>query len=293
MVGSPGSGKTLLSRRIPTILPDLTFTEALEITKIHSVAGLIESSNIIKERPFRNPHHTITKTALIGGGKTPEPGEISLAHFGVLFLDEFPEFSKQTIEVLRGPLEDKKVTISRVNGSYTYPSNFMLVASMNPCPCGYFGSQIKKCTCTDKQRFKYLSKISGPILDRIDIQVQVPNVKYENFREKSAENSDEIRARVNKARNIQLERYKGLDIYSNSELTPKMIEKVCKLNEASKVVLKKSFENLKLSARAYYKILKIARTIADLDGSKDIETIHVIEAIGYRSLDKINGNNRN
>lgn len=286
LVGCPGSGKTLLSRRIPTILPKLTFNEALEITKIYSVAGLIEDGSIINERPFRAPHHTITKSALIGGGKFPKPGEISLAQYGVLFLDEFPEFSKQTIEVLRGPLEDKKVTISRVCGAYSYPCNFMLVASMNPCPCGYFGSNAKLCTCTEKQRVNYFNKISGPILDRIDIQVEVPSVKYEELGERSRETSDEIRQRVNEARNIQLKRYKGLNIYSNSELTPKMIEKVCKLNEPSKLILKKYFERLNLSTRAYYKILKIARTIADLDAAKDIETMHIIEAIQYRSLDK-------
>ena len=209
-----------------------------------------------------------------------------MAHNGVLFLDEFPEFSKQTIEVLRVPLEDKKVTISRINGLYTYPCNFMLIASMNPCPCGFYGVEGKICSCTESQRLKYLSRISGPILDRIDIQVQVKNVKYEELRNKSEESSAEIRERVNMARQIQLNRYKGLEIYSNSELTPKLIEKVCKLSESSKVALKNSFERLNLSARAYFKILKVARTIADLDGAKDISTAHIIEAINYRSLDK-------
>ena len=207
-----------------------------------------------------------------------------------MFLDELPEFNKRTIEVLRGPLEDREVTISRVNGSFSYPCNFMLVASMNPCPCGYYGSDAKACTCSEKQINDYKSKISGPILDRIDIQVQVPSVKYEKLEGKSGETSEEIRNRVNNARKIQLERYKNLKIYSNAELTPKLIEKVCKLNDASKIILKKSFENLNLSARAYSRILKVARTIADLDNSENIESIHIIEAIQYRSLDKGNGN---
>ena len=212
-----------------------------------------------------------------------------MAHFGVLFLDELPEFNRKTIEVLRGPLEDREVTISRVNGSFSYPCNFMLVASMNPCPCGYYGSDVKECTCSEKQINDYKSKISGPILDRIDIQVQVPSVKYEKLEGRNGESSEKIRERVNNARKIQLDRYKNLNIYSNSELTPKLIEKVCKLNDASKIILKKSFENLNLSARAYSRILKVARTIADLDNSKNIESIHIIEAIQYRSLDKNNG----
>ena len=203
-----------------------------------------------------------------------------------MFLDELPEFNKKTIEVLRGPLEDRNVTISRLNGVFTYPCNFMLVASMNPCPCGYYGSEEKECTCSEKQRNDYKAKISGPILDRIDIQVQVPSVKYEKLEGKCGESSEVIRNRVNNARKIQLERYKNLNIFSNSELTPKLIDKVCKLNEASKTILRKSFEKLNLSARAYSRILKVARTIADLDNSKDIESIHIIEAIQYRSLDK-------
>lgn len=286
LIGSPGSGKTMMAKRITSILPNLTFEEALEITKIHSVAGKIGNNTIISNRPFRSPHHTIYSTGLIGGGSFPKPGEISLSHFGVLFLDELPEFNKRTIEVLRGPLEDKEVTISRANATYSYPCNFMLVASMNPCPCGYYGSPDKECTCTEKQRNLYKGKISGPILDRIDIQIEVPSVKYEKLEGKSGESSEQIRDRVNRAREIQLQRYKGLNIYSNADLTPKLIEKFCKLNEPSKIILKKSFERMNLSARAYSRILKVARTIADLDGKKDIDSTHIIEAIGYRSLDR-------
>lgn len=276
----------MMAKRITSILPDLSFEEALEITKIHSVAGKIGSNSLITNRPFRSPHHTISTTGLIGGGTYPKPGEISLSHYGVLFLDELPEFNKKTIEVLRGPLEDKEVSISRANATYSYPCNFMLVASMNPCPCGFYGSSDKECTCTEKQRNMYRGKISGPILDRIDIQVEVPNLKYEKLESKPGESSKEIRERVNKAREIQLNRYKGLNIYSNADLTPKLIEIVCKLSEPSKIILKKSFEKLNLTARAYSRILKVARTIADLEGKKDIETTHIIEAIGYRSLDR-------
>lgn len=276
----------MMARRITSILPDLSFEEALEISKIHSVAGKIGNDTLINKRPFRSPHHTISTTGLIGGGSFPKPGEISLSHFGVLFLDELPEFNKKTIEVLRGPLEDREVTISRANATYSYPCNFMLVASMNPCPCGFYGSPDKECTCTERQRSLYRGRISGPILDRIDIQVEVPNVKYEKLEGKSGESSNIIKERVNKAREIQLNRYKGLNIYSNADLTPKMIDIVCKLSEPSKIILKKSFEKLKLSARAYSRILKVARTIADLDGQKDIQSTHIIEAIGYRSLDR-------
>ena len=276
----------MMARRITSILPDLSFEEALEISKIHSVAGKIGNDTLINKRPFRSPHHTISTTGLIGGGSFPKPGEISLSHFGVLFLDELPEFNRKTIEVLRGPLEDREVTISRANATYSYPCNFMLVASMNPCPCGFYGSTDKECTCTERQRSLYRGRISGPILDRIDIQVEVPNVKYEKLEGKAGESSNIIKERVNKAREIQLNRYKGLNIYSNADLTPKMIDIVCKLSEPSKIILKKSFEKLKLSARAYSRILKVARTIADLDGQKDIQSTHIIEAIGYRSLDR-------
>lgn len=287
LIGSPGSGKTMMVRRIPTILPKLSFEEALEVTKIHSVAGNIsENSPLIINRPFRFPHHTISKTSLVGGGAIPKPGEISLAHYGVLFLDELPEFEKSTLEVLRGPLEDGKITISRVNATLTYPSKFMLVASMNPCPCGYYGSD-KECSCSNQAINKYLGKISGPLLDRIDIQVEVSSVKYKNFNSNTQEEtSEQIRKRVEETRRIQLERYKECGIYSNSELTPKLIEKYCKLDEKSKIILEKAFNKLGLSARAYARILKVARTIADMDKSENIQSSHLLEAIQYRSLDK-------
>ena len=279
----------MLAQRLPSILPDISFEESLESTKIHSICGLLSEENpIILTRPFRSPHHTITETSLIGGGRNPKPGEISLAHNGVLFLDELPEFNKSSLEVLRTPLEDKFVTISRLNSSVTYPCNFMFVASMNPCPCGYYGSKDRVCTCNDFQIKKYLNKISGPLLDRIDIHIEVESVKYsklenENFK---IETSSSIRKRVNSARQIQLKRYKDYNIYSNSELTPKLISKYCKLNPQCKKILESAFEKLGLSARAYSKILKVARTIADLDGSPNIEVSHITEAIQYRNLDR-------
>ncbi len=281
----------MIAKRIPTILPDLSFEESLEITKIHSIAGkLSEKRPIINKRPFRCPHHTISPASLVGGGKYPKPGEISLSHYGVLFLDELPEFNRNTLEVLRGPLEDGEVTIGRVAQISTYPCKFMLVASMNPCPCGFYGSN-KECTCTEESIKKYLGKISGPLLDRIDIQVEVNPIKYENLDSNiKEENSETIKQRVNKARNIQKNRYKNLGIYSNSELTPKLIEEFCCLDKSGKDILKKSFQKLGLSARAYNRILKVARTIADLDESKYILNSHLLEAIQYRSLDKKIGN---
>ena len=278
----------MLARRLPSILPDLNFNEALEITKIYSIVGLTSKETpLILKRPFRSPHHTITSVSLVGGGKNPKPGEISLAHYGVLFLDELPEFNKNTLEVLRGPLEDRTVTISRLNASITYPCNFMLIASMNPCPCGYFGSKDKECCCRPDQIKKYRNKISGPLLDRIDLHIEVNSVKYNKLQnDKPEENSETIRKRVNKARRIQIERYKKYNIYSNSELTPKLIEKYCKLDTSCKHLLEMSFEKLGLSARAYSRILKVARTIADLQESKEINQTHLAEAIQYRSLDK-------
>ena len=277
----------MLAKRIPTILPELSFEEALEITKIHSIAGkLSEEQPIIIQRPFRSPHHSISGPALIGGGKIPKPGEISLAHYGVLFLDELPEFGKKTLEVLRGPLEDEKVTISRVNASITYPSKFMLIASMNPCPCGYYGSSVRQCTCNSDQITKYMNKISGPLLDRIDIQIEVLPVQYDKLENDQTENSAKIRERVNKAREIQKKRYKEINVFSNAELTPKLIQKYCKINEDSKKILKMAFDKLGFSARAYGRILKVARTIADLDNSVDIKRNHIAEAIQYRNLDK-------
>lgn len=278
----------MLARRIPSILPDLTFEEALETTKIHSIAGKIERDTaLITTRPFRAPHHTISSISLIGGGRIPKPGEISLAHNGVLFLDELPEFNKNTLEVLRGPLEDKIVTISRINASLTYPSNFMFVASMNPCPCGFYGSQDKECTCTPQAISRYMGRISGPLLDRIDIQIEVTPVKYQKLESSDdVETSKEIKMRVNKARKIQQQRYALEAIHSNSQLTPKLIEKYCKLDKEGKNILELAFQRLGLSARAYGRILKVARTIADLDQKENIETQHIAEAIQYRSLDK-------
>ena len=278
----------MLARRIPSILPDLSFEEALEITKIHSISGTLKPDTpIITTRPFRSPHHTISATSLVGGGIIPKPGEISLAHYGVLFLDELPEFNQHTLEVLRGPLEDKSVTISRLNSSLTYPCDFMFVASMNPCPCGYYGSSDKECTCTPQAISKYMGKISGPLLDRIDIQIEVSPVKYEKLgNEELIETSSQIKERVNRAKQIQIERYKKENIYANSSLTPKLISKYCKLEEDSKALLEKAFNKLGLSARAYGRILKVARTIADLEESEQIKKVHIAEAIQYRSLDK-------
>ena len=288
LIGSPGSGKTMMAKRIPTILPDLTFEESLEITKIHSIAGILSKDiPLITSRPFRAPHHTISSSSLVGGGRIPKPGEISLAHYGVLFLDELPEFNKNVLEVMRGPLEDKNISISRVNASLTYPCNFMFIASMNPCPCGYYGSKEKECNCTPQMISKYMNKISGPLLDRIDIQIEVTPVKYQKLNsEDTIETSKEIKERVNKARKIQIERYKEEKIFSNSDLTPKLIEKYCRLDKESNYILQAAFERLGLSARAYGRILKVARTIADLQGKENIDKTHIAEAIQYRSLDK-------
>jgi len=278
----------MLARRIPSILPDLSFEEALEITKIHSIAGVLSQANsLITTRPFRAPHHTVSSVSLVGGGRIPKPGEISLAHYGVLFLDEIAEFNKNTLEVLRGPLEDRLVTISRVNATLTYPANFMFVASMNPCPCGFYGSKDKECTCTPQMINKYMGKISGPLLDRIDICTEVSPVKYSKLESnEKIETSEDIKKRVDKARKIQMQRYEKNKIYSNSELTPKLIEEYCKLDKKGKQILENAFNKLKLSARAYGRILKVARTIADLEDSKNIEVNHIAEAIQYRSIDR-------
>jgi len=278
----------MMARRIPSILPDLSFEESLQTTKIHSVAGtLTKETPLITTRPFCSPHHTISITSLVGGGRIPKPGEISLAHNGVLFLDELPEFNKNTLEVMRGPLEDGIVTISRINATLTYPCNFMLVASMNPCPCGFYGSKEKECSCSPQTISKYLSRISSPLLDRIDIQVEVSPVKYKYLNnENEEETSEQIKQRVNRARKIQIERYKKEGIYSNSQLTPKMLNKYCALKKEEKELLEQAFNNLGLSARAHGRILKVARTIADLDSKENIEVSHIAEAIQYRSLDK-------
>lgn len=278
----------MLARRIPSILPNLSFEEALEITKIHSIAGILPPNTpLITSRPFRAPHHTVSAVSLVGGGRIPKPGEISLAHYGVLFLDEIAEFNKNTLEVLRAPLEDRVVTISRVNATLTYPANFMFVSSMNPCPCGYYGSKDKECTCTPQMISKYMGRISGPLLDRIDICVEVNPVEYRKLdSEERIETSEEIKKRVDRARKVQQKRYAQNKIFSNSELTPKLIDKYCKLDSKGREVLENAFNKLKLSARAYGRILKVARTIADLEECKNIEVKHIAEAIQYRSIDR-------
>lgn len=278
----------MLARRLPTILPDMKLEEALEVTKIYSIAGLLSNEEpFMSQRPFRSPHHIITPISLVGGGRNPKPGEISLAHLGILFLDELPEFNRDALESLRLPLEDRKVTISRQNATVTYPSEFMLIASMNPCPCGYYGSQEKSCSCRPEQISRYISRVSGPLLDRIDIHIEVNPIPYNQLKQKQKmETSQEIRNRVNQARKIQLERYQEYHIFSNSELTPQLIEKFCELNDKGKQILEMAFNKLGLSARAYNRILKVARTIADLEGSEKIEERHLAEAIQYRSLDR-------
>ena len=289
MIGPPGSGKTMLARRIPSILPKLQLEEALETTKIHSVAGLIQKRGIITARPFRSPHHTISDVALIGGGSYPKPGEVSLAHNGILFLDELPEFKKSVLEVLRQPLEDGVVTISRATQSLEFPAKFMLVASMNPCPCGYYGSDIPghTCSCSITSIQRYRGKISGPLLDRIDIHIEVPAVKYEELSSlPTGEHSADIRKRVNNARKIQLERFRKTKIFSNSQMNAKQIRKYCVLDDEGKILLKNAIEKMGLSARAYNRILKVSRTIADLDNSEMIKSLHISEAVMYRSLDK-------
>lgn len=289
LIGSPGSGKTMLAQRLPTILPDLSFDEALEVTKIHSIAGLLpQDTPMISTRPFRSPHHTISAMGLAGGGRIPRPGEISLAHNGVLFLDELPEFSKEVLEVMRQPLEDGVVTIARVNATLTYPSNTMLIAAMNPCKCGYFGDSSHKCTCSENQIKQYLSRLSGPLLDRIDLHVEVPSVKYKDLEAKSkGESSADIKSRVNAAREIQRNRFKNVGgIYSNSQMTTAMVDEFCELSSNEKALLKSAFETLGLSARAHNRILKVARTIADLAEEKTIKAQHLAEAIQYRSLDR-------
>ena len=286
MIGPPGSGKTMMAKRVPTILPNLSFEESLEITKIYSISGKLKDGKLISIRPFRNPHYNITEKALIGGGKNPKPGEISLAHLGVLFLDELLEFKKSTIELLRLPIEDREINISRVGINVKYPCNFMLIASMNPCPCGYYGSKIKTCSCTNIQRKNYISKLSGPLLDRFDIHLQINPIEVKNLDIKRSETSMEIKNRVDKARFLQIERYKKMGIYSNSELTPKLIEQFCVLDKESKQLLENTFIKMKLSMRAYMKIIKVARTIADLDGKKQIQKKHILEAIQYRSINE-------
>ncbi len=287
-IGPPGSGKTMLAKRLPTVLPPLEFEEALEITKIHSVAGLTGKSGLINDRPFKSPHHTVSQAGLIGGGSIPRPGEVSLAHLGVLFLDELPEFDRSVLEVLRQPMEDKQVTISRAASSLTFPANFTLVASMNPCPCGYFGST-RECKCSPIQIQRYVGKISGPLMDRIDIHIDVPAVKFNELRGKGthdAESSAVIRERVIKAREIQLRRLNGDGVFSNSAMSSGEIRKHCALDTESEALLEKAMARQGLSARAHDRILKVSRTIADLDSSENIRSNHISEAINYRSLDR-------
>ena len=284
MAGPPGTGKTLLARCLPTIMPDLTFDEALEITKIHSVAGTLGEEGIVTERPFRTPHHTATTVSMCGGGnRAVHPGEISLAHGGVLFLDELPEYSRTTLEALRQPLEDGKITVSRAGGTFTYPSRFMLCASMNPCPCGNYGSANLVCSCTPAEIRNYRRKISGPLLDRIDLQVEVDNITYDELTSsEKRESSAVVKERVNGARQVQRERFSACEIKVNAEMGEREIERYCRLSADSEQILRDAFERMKLSARARARIIKVSRTIADLDGSVDILPKHVFEAVSYR-----------
>jgi len=289
MIGPPGAGKTMLAKRIPTIIPSLNLKEALETTKIHSVAGKIDkNTSLMTRRPYRSPHHTISDVALVGGGTYPQPGEISLAHNGVLFLDELPEFKRSVLEVMRQPLEDRVITISRAKFTVEYPASLMLVASMNPCPCGFYNHPEKECVCTSGIVQKYLNKISGPLLDRIDIHIEVVPVPFDKLSElKTSDSSTQVRERVDKAREIQHDRYKEKDnIHTNSQMNTRLMNKYCKLDQASTNLLKNAMNKLGLSARAYDRILKVSRTIADLEGMESIEAHHIAEAIQYRSLDR-------
>ncbi len=294
MIGPPGSGKSMMAKRLPSILPPMSINESLETTKIHSVSGLLSGgASLITQRPFRSPHHTISSVALVGGGANPRPGEISLAHNGVLFLDELPEFNRTVLEVMRQPLEDRKISVARVNYKVEYPAGVMFVASMNPCPCGYYNHPTKPCVCTPAQVQRYLNKISGPLLDRIDLQIEIVPVPFEKISDaREGEPSAAIRERVIAARKIQEERFKGEEgIYCNAQMTPKLITKYAALDEQSLAMIKTAMTRFNLSARAYDRILKVARTIADLDKSENILAHHIAEAIGYRNLDRENWGN--
>ena len=288
MLGPPGSGKTMLAQRLPSILPPLTFDEALETTRIYSSVGLVPTEKaLVTTRPFRSPHHTISDAGLIGGGANPRPGEVSLAHHGVLFLDELPEFKKSVLEVMRQPLEDGQVTVARAAMSLTFPARFMLVAAMNPCPCGYFADPVKECTCTPTQIRKYRAHVSGPLMDRIDLHVEVPAVKYKELgTETSGEPSSVIRERVKAARIRQSERFAKTGLFANAQMQNRHLRKYCRLDDTSQKLLETAMQKLGLSARAYTRIIKLSRTIADLEGAPDIQTHHLSEAIGYRSLDR-------
>ena len=288
MSGPPGSGKSMLAKRLPSILPDMTFEESLETTKLYSVAGALpEGVSLMTQRPFRSPHHTVSPAGLSGGGTIPRPGEISLAHNGVLFLDELPEFSRQAMEVLRQPMEDSKITISRVSASLSYPCSAMIVCAMNPCPCGYYGHPTRRCTCTQQSVQRYLSRLSGPLLDRLDIHIEVPPVEFASLSGTSQEEcSADIRKRVNAARAIQTERLKGSGISCNAKMDAAQTKKFCRPTPEGMILLERVFEKLELSARAYDKILRIARTVADLDGSETVNSDHISQAVQYRSLDR-------
>ena len=291
LVGSPGSGKTMLARRIPTIMPPLSLNEALEVTKLYSVTGLLDGKRIlVTARPFRSPHHTTSDIGIIGGGRIPRPGEVSLSHLGVLFLDEFPEFERNVLEVLRQPLEDGKVTISRAHSTLTYPAQFMLVAAMNPCPCGNYMDPIKTCTCSPYKVQHYWSKLSGPLLDRIDLHIEVPRLKQEELAaQPDGESSKTVRERVAGARRVQQERFKGTETYCNARMTPRQMKEFCRLDDEAGNLLKSAILHLQLSGRAYDRILKVSRTIADLEGSESIQAKHIAEATQYRTLDRKGG----